>query len=99
MDFHAEPGFVHVQSEPRYFVRPLQVDDSGWRFGYRWQIQLLNENREGAAWIEFGPDDGTEFVRLLAVPVPLPVIEAARSGINDYVDKHGTTRNPHYMGW
>ena len=98
MEFRVEPGFVHRAEEPRYFVCSINMDHRGWLCGYRWQIQLLNEDGEGLAFVMFGPDDGTDFVNYLAVSIPLPVVEAARSGVSDYVDEQGQHRDPFYMG-
>lgn len=98
MEFHVEPGFVHSAMEPRFFVRSLKPNDDGWKCGYRWQIQLLNDCDEGAAYIDFGPDDGTEFTRWLGVDVPAAVVEAAMRGINDYVDSEGRRRQPSFLG-
>ena len=98
MRFRVEPEFVHRADEPRYFVRRLDSLDEGWKCGYRWQIQLLNDDEQGAATLEFGPKDGTEFCRFLSFELPAAVVEAARDGVNDFVDSEGRRRLPTFLG-
>lgn len=98
MNFNAEPGFVHCDNEPRYFVRSFDANDDRWKFGYRWQVQFLNDVGQGAASVEFGPHDDPDFSRLLSIELPQAVVEAARSGINDYVDSQGRRRQPQFLG-
>lgn len=94
MDLHVEPDFVHRTFEPRFFVRILDKLDTTYARGNRWQIQLLNESGEGAASIDFGPADSNCQFDLLAVQTPRAIIEAARSGISDYLDGDGNPWDP-----
>jgi hypothetical protein len=98
MRFRVEPRFVHRTSEPRYFVRSLDALDDGWKCGFRWEVQLLNDDGQGAATVEFGPDDGDEFTLYLNVDLPSAVVEAARAGVNDYLDREGRRRLPAFLG-
>ena len=90
MHFHVEPGFSHSETEPRYYVCPLTCGDGGWKRGYQWQIQFLNEAGQGGASLEFGPADGSAFWRYLPLDLPKAALEAARRGVSDYVDQNGT---------
>ena len=94
MDFHAEPDFVHRSFEPRYFVRTLDAHDTTYVRGNRWQIQFLNEAGQGAANLDFGPSDPEDHFALVAIQIPCPVIEAAKSGLHDYIDADGNRWDP-----
>jgi hypothetical protein len=98
MRFRVEPGFAHRKEEPRFCVRTLDDEDDGWKCGYRWQIQLLNDVGQGAATIEFGPSDDEDFILFLAVDVPQKVVEAAKEGYNCDVDGEGRRRLPLFLG-
>ena len=97
MDFHVEPGFIHRSFEPRFFVRALDEGDTTYCRGNRWQIQFLNEVGEGAANVDFGPHDPDHHFDLLAVEVPASVVQAARRGVNDYVDAEGNRWDPIHL--
>ncbi|MEZ6142295.1 MAG: hypothetical protein R3B84_17180 [Zavarzinella sp.] len=98
MRFSVESGFVLREAEPRYFVRVLDESDDGWKCGYRWQIQLLNEDGQGAATIEFGPSDDETFYSMLAGSLPREVISAAMEGFSEYIDSCGQRRQPLFLG-
>jgi hypothetical protein len=98
MNFDVRPGFVHKKEEPRYFVRPLDAQDQHFGAGCRWQIQFLNDREQGAACLDFGPEDESEVFDLLAVDLPNAVIDAAKSGISACVDGQGRQREPGFLG-
>lgn len=88
---------MHRTQQPRFFVRALDVTDDGWKCGYRWEVQLLNDHERGGATVEFGPDD-EQFQQFLNIDLPSAVISAAKNGLNDYVDGEGQPRQPSFLG-
>jgi hypothetical protein len=84
-----DPGFVATTREPRYFTRWLEPWELGWKTGDRWEVICLDEKRHFGASVQFGPKDTTETIQKLELPVPIAVLDVARSGIGGYCDELG----------
>jgi hypothetical protein len=88
--FHAEPNFVHSQTEPRYFAGYLLPESYGYAEGYRYWVQLLTEDGEAGAFVLFRGDESP--LQCPEYPIPEAVFRAAfgRSGNpGDYVNSAG----------
>ena len=94
MLFDAESDFQHRSNEPRWFVCSVSDESFSYARGNRHQIQFLNDAGRGAATLDFRPSDPSELLRLLALDLPQAVIDAARSGISDYLDADGRHCDP-----
>jgi hypothetical protein len=95
LKFHAEPNFVHRQSEPRWFAGYLLPDSDGYAEGYRYWVQLLDEDGRGGAFVLFRGDESP--LRCPEYPIPEAVFRAAfgRSGNpGDYVSSAGEVMSP-----
>jgi hypothetical protein len=96
MELHVEPRASHRAEKPRYFVRSLKPDDQEYARGCRWQVQFLDDEERAAACLSFGAAD-TAF-HMVGLDLPRAVIEAAMSGMSDYVDSAGRRRLPAFLG-
>jgi len=94
MLFDAESDFEHRDFEPRWFVASVLNGSFSYGRGNRHQIQFLNEDGQGAAVLDFRPEDADQLLRLVSLDLPQPIIEAARRGESDYFDADGCRRDP-----
>jgi hypothetical protein len=95
MKLAQEPGFEHTKTEPRYFVLCYDESDPEYREGFRYEIQLLNDDGEAGGVIQLS-DEETR-ISIPGYDIPLKVIEAAKSqekGSGDYVNSGGECVRP-----
>ena len=95
LQFEVTDGFVHTEIEPRFFVVRLSDRNRGFKAGYMFEVQLLNDDGTAGAVLNFN-EPYQEF-SMQAYYVPASVMEAAvrqLKGKGDYVDSYGESRRP-----
>ena len=95
MKITVEPGFIHTRKEPRYFVLSLDESDPSYLEGFRYEVQLLNDDGEGAAVVLLTEEDTN--ISVPGYDLPSRVVDAARrqeKGSGDYVNTVGESVRP-----
>lgn len=88
-------SFVHRRSEPKYFVLHLSESHRHYAAGFRFAVQLLNEDSQGEAVLYF--KESCADYNSGSLRVPSEVFAAAlrqKPGSGDYVDESGQSRAP-----
>ena len=96
VETHADlADFVHRLREPRYFVVRMEEAHRHYAAGYRFVVQLLNDDGQGEVVLYLkGPRAD---YRSGSLYVPSAVIAAAsrqKPGKGDYVDESGQSHPP-----
>lgn len=90
-----DPDFVWRQSEPRYFVARLSNRSWGASDGFRFRIELLDDEGRGGAIVVFS--ENSEQLTILGHTIPAPVVAAAERqqvGSGEYVTSTGEVASP-----
>jgi hypothetical protein len=93
LQFEVTEGFVHRPIEPRFFVVRLSGRHRGFKAGYQFEVQLLNDDGTAGAVLNF--NEPYQDFRMRSFHVPASVMAAAvrqQEGEGDYVDSYGESR-------
>ncbi len=85
-----DPEFKHREREPRYFVMQLDERSFGYTEGFRFEVQLLDEEGRGGAVVLFLGDE--QHFNCPGASVPEAVFRAALSrsvGNGEFVTSSG----------
>jgi hypothetical protein len=95
LQFEVTEGFVHTPIEPRFFVVRLSDRHRGFKAGYQFEVQLLNDDGTAGAVLNF--NEPYQAFQMQSFYVPASVMAAAvgqLEGKGDYVDSYGESRRP-----